>query len=171
MVGSAATTWVERDFNQRTGRHEPTGDITATVEVTIQVRDFDLLERIGGVLASHESFHVRGVSWQVDDDNPTWSDVRAAAIEAAVRKGHDYARALGGSLLRIQELADVGLLDGGGMAQAVPRVPPRCPVVRPLRSLDTPSLDPVPQELLAAVEARFVAGGVTLGAAPGSTAG
>jgi hypothetical protein len=100
-----------------------------------------------------------------------WSDVRAAAIEAAVRKGHDYARALGGSLLRIQELADVGLLDGSATAQAGPRVLATVSSGAPAQDLDTPSLDPVPQELRAAVEARFVAGGVTLGGTPSSTAG
>jgi hypothetical protein len=164
----AATTWVEREFDQRTGRHEPTGNIIATVDLTIKVRDFDLLERVGGVLARHELFHVHGVAWHVDDDNPGWSLVRAAAIDAAVRKGHDYATALGGSLLRIQELADVGLLDA-------PRAAPRGAVVHAMAAsagagedLDTPSLDPVPQELWAAVEARFVATGVSLGDPPGS---
>jgi uncharacterized protein YggE len=163
----AATTWVERNFNQHTGRQEPTGNIISSVDLTIEVRDFDLLERVGGVLAHHESFHVHGVHWNVDDDNPGWSVVRAAAIDAAVRKGHDYATALGGSLLRIQELADVGLLDGSDVARGAP-VAHAAFSSAPSEDLDTPSLDPVPQELWAAVEARFVATGVTLGAPSGS---
>ena len=160
-----ATSWVDSEFNQQTGRHEPTGDIIAAVDVGIRVRNFDLLGRLGGVLASHDSFHVHGVQWQVDDDNPEWALVRGAAIDAAVRKGHDYATALGGTLLRIQELADVGLLDGAGVTQAAPAGRNAVFSSATAEDLDTPALDPVPQELWAAVEARFVAAGVTLGAA------
>ena len=48
----------------------------------------------------------------------------AAAVDAALVKARDYAAALGGGLLRIEHVADVGLLgDRGG---AFEHEPPAC---------------------------------------------
>src|SRR5262249_36569274 len=145
-----------------TGRHQPTGQVTAVVAVVITVRDFGLLDALGAVLAAHEAVNVYDVAWQVDWDNPAWPDVRAAAIQAAIRKGSDYATALGGSLRTVEHIADVGLLGGDGAR-------PRFTGISPMRAAaaaggesDAPSLDPVPQELVAVIEARFTAGGVHL---------
>ena len=96
------------------------------------------------------------VAWGVDPENQTWPQVRAAAIRAAIDKGRDYAAALDSSLNRVEHIADVGLLGGEGAgptrfasarsfadsAGGMPRHPP---------------LDPVPQELIAIIDARFVA--------------
>jgi uncharacterized protein YggE len=159
----SATTRVERDHDKETGRYEPTGQVTATVAVLITVRAFDMLDALGAVLASHEALGVREVGWHVDWDNPAWPEVRAAAIQAAIRKGRDYATALGGSLHSVEHIADAGLLGGGDStrfgftsgAKAM-RVPSGG------GEPDTPSLDPVPQELTAIIEARFIAAGVSL---------
>jgi uncharacterized protein len=158
----SATTQVERAYDQ-TGRHQPTGQVTASVAVLITVRAFGLLDTLGALLAAHDAVSVRGVDWQVDWDNPAWPDVRAAAIQAAIRKGRDYAAALGGSLRSVEHIADAGLLGGDG---AQPRFPGTSAMARMAAAAggesDAPSLDPVPQELVAVIEARFTAGGVHL---------
>ena len=159
----SATTHVEHAYDDKTGRHEPTGRVTAAVAVVITVRAFGLLDPLGTVLGAHEAVSVHGVDWQVDWDNPVWPDVRAAAIQAAVRKASDYAAALGGSLRTVEHVADAGLLGGDG---GQPRFTGASKMARAAAAAggepDAPSLDPVPQELVAIIEARFTAGGVSL---------
>lgn len=158
------TTRVEREHNPETGRFEPTGMIVASVNVSVAVRDFALLGPVGIVFARQEGFYVDGVNWLVDDDNPAWSVVRGAAVQAAVRKARDYAAALGSSLTGLDHLADTGLLGGSGPPVPVARAASRmlASAAPPDDDLDAPSLDPVPQELTAVVEARFSASSVAL---------
>ena len=156
-LAHSATTEVEFDHDYETGRSGPTGRIHASVAMTVQVRAFELLERLGGVLATHEALSIHHVAWHVDPDNPSWPDVRAAAIRAAIAKGRDYATALGGSLDRVEHIADVGLLGnehGSYLREASAAAAFRS---GPEGLPDTPSLDPVPQELTAIIDARFVA--------------
>jgi uncharacterized protein len=160
----SATTNPERAHDKKSGVFELTGRVAAVVEVIITVRAFDLLDRLGAALTAHEAVSVRQVSWDVDWDNPGWQEVRAAAIHAAIRKGRDYAAALGGSLRSVEHIADAGLLGGdnaqtqliarsaGGFASGAGGGGESGP----------PSLDPVPQELTAVIEARLVADGVSL---------
>ena len=159
----SATTHVERAYDDKTGRHQPTGQVTAAVAVVITVRAFGLLDALGDVLAAHEAVSVYHVAWQVDWDNPAWQDVRAAAIQAAIRKGRDYAAALGGSLRGVEHIADAGLLGGDG---AEARFTGGSAMMRAAAAAggesDAPSLDPVPQQLAAIIEARFTADGVYL---------
>ena len=158
----SARTQVEREHEPKTGRHEPTGRVIASVSLNLAVRDFGSLDSLGTVIARQEEYHVQRVAWQVADDNPAWSSVRAAAIEAAVRQGRHYAAALGGSLTRVEHIADVGLL--GGSAEGRPIKMAGAAGARLMSGGgdegDTPSLDPVPQEVTAVIEARFVADGV-----------
>jgi uncharacterized protein YggE len=161
----SATTHAERSFDKQTGAHELTGQVTAMVEVVITVRAFELLDPLGAVLAALETVSVRQVSWQVDWDNPGWQEVRAAAIHAAIRKGRDYAAALSGSLRSVEHIADAGLLGGSGDGGSF-RSAGRALMARSASGdggeSDAPSLDPVPQELAATIEARFTAAGVSL---------
>jgi uncharacterized protein len=160
----SAATRREHAHDKRTGQSEPTGLVTGTVEVRIEVRDFGLFGRLESHLSTHEAFSVHEVSWHVDWDNPGWHDVRAAAIQAAISKGHDYAAALGGQLITVEHIADPGLIGGGDGQHWVSSS------VRSARQLaggggdagSAPSLDPVPQELTALIEARFRAGGISL---------
>jgi len=157
----SARTYIERELRAKTGRHEPTGQVVASVELNLVVRDFGLLERLGAALAAHGDLHVFHVAWLVDDDSPTWPAVRAEAIRAAVQQAHHYAAALGGSLSRIEQLADAGLL--GEIHE-----------IRPVRAAlaahgmargdsgDVPSLDPVPQTIAAAIDARFIADAMSI---------
>ncbi len=166
----AALTWSaysvatqpEREHNPRTGRAEPTGRVLASVNVSVVARDFELLDRLGSAFARQRGFYVDGVSWHVDDDNPAWPTVRAAAIEAAVRKGRDYAGALGSSLTGIEHIADTGLLGGSGPAAPAFRAASMAMAFAGGDDLDAPSLDPVPQELTAVIEARFTASPVPM---------
>jgi uncharacterized protein YggE len=165
----SATTYVERDHDKKTGRYEPTGRVTATVAVLIAVRAFGTLDALGTVLAAHETLNVHQVAWHVDWDNPAWPDVRAAAIQAAIRKGRDYAAALGGSLHSVEHIADAGLLGDGDSGHFRATSPLMARAAGGSREEpDTPSLDPVPQELTAIIEARFTAAGVSMtGSSPG----
>jgi hypothetical protein len=79
----SAATREEHAHDKQTGRHEPTGMVTATAALVITVRAFDLLDTLGGRLAGHDAFSMHEVSWHVDWDNPGWQQVRAAAIHAA----------------------------------------------------------------------------------------
>lgn len=160
LVWSAfsAATHAEGEHDKETGRYELTGHYLATVEVAVAARDFDLLDALGSVIADHDEFNVRQVSWGVDDDNPAWSAVRSEAIQAAVRKGRDYAAALGVSLLRVEHVADTGLLGGSGESPGSRRKMSGLFAARASfggDEVDTPSLDPVPQQLTAVIEARF----------------
>src|SRR5262249_18430531 len=76
----SATTQVERAYDDQTGRHQPTGQVTAAVAVVITVRAFGLLDALGALLAAHDAVSVRGVDWQGDLGNPALPGVAAAAI-------------------------------------------------------------------------------------------
>lgn len=160
----SATTHAERDHDEETGRYALTGRVTATVAVVITVRAFELLDSLGPMLASHEALSVHDMTWDVDWDNPAWPQVRAAAIQAAIRKGRDYAAALGGTLDRVEHIADAGLLGGGDSAAFRSAGAARMTSARSAGGDegDAPALDPVPRELTAVIEARFTAAGVTL---------
>ena len=149
----SATTEAEHETDERTGRYRQTGRTVATTSLQLVVRDFDLIAGLGGALAAHDGFHVRHVQWDADPDNPLWPEVRAAAVRSAIAKGRDYAAALGGALIRIDRIADVGLLGGEATGRAM-----AFPAVAMAAGLpEVPSLDPVPQELVAVIEARFIA--------------
>lgn len=158
----SVTTHAEGDHDPATKRWEPSGVVIATVGSEIVVRDFALLDPLAGALAPLTAVSLHSAMWEVDEDNAAWPVVRAAAIAAALRKGRDYAGALGGSLERLEHLADAGLL--GGAADRPERF------ARPAGAFnlghesggDSPSLDPVPQQVSATVEARFVATGLSL---------
>ena len=163
-----AHSWATREeqyHDKETGRLERSGQVTATVALRVTVRDMDTLDDLGGVLAAHPGLIVHGVMWHVDWDNPAWPQVRAAAIGAAIGKARDYAAALGATLRHVEHVADAGLL--GGDTAPHPRGG-----VRAARALSAsieqpgaPALDPVPQELIATIEARFRTTEVSL---PGS---
>lgn len=152
LTWSVATvgTHDERDFD----RDVTDGRVFASADVLVTVRDLPLLAEVADTLARIPALHLHGVSWRVNPDNPAWPAVRAAAIEAALGKGRDYAAALGGSLLRVEQVADGGLLgpDAAGRFDAVPTAALAFGGRSPM-----PTLDPVPQQLHAVIEARLIA--------------
>ena len=151
----SSTSREERYHDQETGRVERSGAVTATVALRVTVRNLDTLDDLSGVLTAHPSLNVHGVMWHVDWDNPAWPQVRTAAIGAAIRKARDYAAALGATLRHVEHIADVGLLGG----DTAPYQPGRFVAAKAFRAgveqQGTPALTPVPQELIATIEARF----------------
>ena len=158
----SATTHAEGRHNEETGRYEQSGQVVATVAVQIAVRDFGMLDRLAAVLAAHEALGLHGAAWQVDWDNPAWPEVRAAAIQSAIRKARSYAAALGGTLQSVEHIADAGLLGGGDSTRVAFTGGARAMSASGGQEPGTPSLDPVPQQLTATIEARFIATGVSL---------
>jgi uncharacterized protein len=160
LAGSMRTE-PEMRWDQRQRVHVRTGKVIASSGLLIMVRDFGLLNRVGAALAGHQHLHLAYVGWLVDHDNPGWQRVRAAAIDAALIKARDYAAALGGRLLRTEHVADVGLLgDRGGEFEGRALAADSAAMAGPPSPGDEeggPSLDPVPQELHASIEARFTA--------------
>ena len=173
----AASTWAETEWVERTGAggsagsggpagsagsagsEGPTGRIGAAVQVRIVLRDLELLDRLGMALSGIDDLHVEHVSWQVDADNPAWARLRAEAVRAALDKGRDYAAALGGDLLAVEQLADVGLLAAGGDGAGGDGTRWSTAGFASYSAAEAavPSLDPVPQRLSATVEARLSA--------------
>jgi uncharacterized protein YggE len=150
----SSATREERYHDKETGRVERSGQVTATVALRVTVRDLGMLSDVSGVLAAHPSLNMHGVTWHVDWDNPAWPQVRAAAIGAAVRKARDYAAALGTTLRQVEHIADAGLL--GGTAPYQPgRAAKALAASGSIHEPGTPALNPVPQELIATIEARF----------------
>lgn len=164
----STSTHPEGNHDPRTGVYTPTGRVVASVALLITVREFSLLDQLGALLARHEELAIHQAGWNVDGDNPAWPEVRAAAIHSAIRKGRDYAAALGGSLLQVLHIADVGLLGGNAAAgfrrEGSPRFAATAMDASGGPAPDAPSLDPVPQELTATIEARFTTTGISLAA-------
>jgi uncharacterized protein YggE len=150
----------EYDHDKVTRAHGPTGRHHASISVVLTVRDFALLTKVSPVITGHLGLSVHSVGWTVDADNPGWPQVRADAIHAALRIGQDYAAALGGTVVAVQHVADAGLLGGGeprhNLAMAASTAAGQA-------GGSTVTLDPVPQQLSATIEARFSA---TIGPLP-----
>jgi uncharacterized protein YggE len=89
-----------------------TGRTVANVTVHLSLRDFSLLEQLEEMVATQEHFRLMHASWSVDADNPSWNTLRNEAIQEALRKGMDYAAALGSNVVSVEHVADLGLLGG-----------------------------------------------------------
>jgi uncharacterized protein len=140
---------------------ERTGQVTATVALRVTLRDLDTLDAVSGALAAHQSLTVHAVTWHVDWDNPAWPQVRAAAIRAAIGKARDYAAALGVTVHHVEHVADAGLLGGDALAYQPVRLAAKAFSVG-AEGPGTPELNPVPQELIATIDARFRTTAVSL---------
>lgn len=121
-----------------------TGRTVAEANVSIFVRDFDILESVQQLASEIGGLRFIYVTWHVDADNPAWRSLRLEAIDEAMRKGRDYAAALRSSLVRVEHVADLGLLGSAHEER-----------LRGAGGGSGASFDPVPQKLSAAIEARF----------------
>lgn len=130
----------------------PTGRQVAISTLRVEVRDFAILANVLGLVTARDEVSLHGVSWEVDEDNPVWSLVRADAIRAALIKGQDYAIALGGQVERVQHVADAGLL--GGDAISTPYRQSRA--VGLSGTAHRTTLDPEPQVVSAVIDARLI---------------
>jgi uncharacterized protein len=148
--------------DKETMRMERSGQVTATVALQVTVRDLDALDGLSGVLAAAPDLNVHGVTWHVDWDNPAWPQVRAAAISAAIGKARDYAAALGATVRYVEHIADAGLLGGDTAPSHTVHNLAFRKAYGGGEQPGTPALTPVPQELIATIEARFRTTGVSL---------
>ncbi len=151
----SSATREELYHDKETMRMERTGQVTATVALRVTVRDLDTLDDLSGVLAAHPSLNVHGVMWHGDWDNPAWPQVRTAAIGAAIGKARDYAAALGATLRHVEHIADAGLLGRDTAPYQPGSMVARKGFSAGVEQPGTPALNPVPQELIATIEARF----------------
>ena len=159
----STTSEYESGEDEITGRWRPTGRVLVTVSVEIVVRDFDALPGVESALAARAEFAVHGTNWLVDDENPGWTRVRADAIRAAVTKARDYAAALGGTVATVEHISDAGLLGGNDSVRTGRAWEMSARAASKAAGGDeAPSLDPVPCELTATIEARFTAAGISL---------
>ena len=164
-VHSVATTEVY-DHDDR-GRASTTGRVEGALSLEVMVRDLGLVEEVAEVVAGQPFVDLHGITWGVDHDNAAWGELHAEAVRAAVARARAYAVALGADLVSLLHVADVGLLGGAG--EPVPTsYGARLLLDRDPGggSVGVPSLDPVPRELVAAVEARLRATPVDLGLLP-----
>jgi uncharacterized protein len=150
----SATTHEERYHDKQTGQLIRPGQVSAQVALGMTLRDLDAREELTDHLMAHPDLTVHTVTWHVDWDNPAWPRVRAAAIAAAISKARDYAAALGAALRTVEHIADTGLLGGDGAGHHGRAVGARSAYTR-VEGPGAPALDPVPQELIATIEARF----------------
>ncbi|WP_229400712.1 SIMPL domain-containing protein [Micromonospora okii] len=123
-----------------------------TVTTTVTVTDFTALGELMLRLADQDQVEVAGPWWSLRPDSPAYRQARHAAIGDALARAREYAEALGARVTALLELADTGMTPQPMMAQAMFKggggggpegAPPE---------LD---LDPQPQSVHAAVEARF----------------
>lgn len=155
-VTTSVRTHQELGIDPATGEKGYTGRWFSGAQLVLRVRDFDLLEPLQAILDGHDTVTVQFVTWHIDRTNPIWPRVRESAIRDAIRRGHDYAVALGGRLLHIEHVADLGLLGGNDQ----PALAVAAGTRRAMSGGGGPGparLDPVPQDITAVIEARFTA--------------
>ncbi|MFE9688329.1 SIMPL domain-containing protein [Micromonospora sp. NPDC005806] len=130
-----------------------------SVSTTVTVGDFTALGELMLRLADQDQVEVAGPWWSLRPDSPTYREARHAAIGDALARAREYAEALGARITGLLELSDSGLsaappmfaraaaARGGGPGGAPPEL----------------ELDPSPQPVQAAVEARFTISEPVLG--------
>jgi uncharacterized protein YggE len=129
------------------------GSVTTTVTVT----DFTALGELMLRLADQDQVEVNGPWWELRPDSPAHREARHAAIDDALLRAREYAEALGARVTALLELADAGPADRpmfaragsarGGAGGGIPEL----------------ELDPQPQTVQAAVQARFTISDPVLG--------
>ena len=125
-----------------------------SVSTTVTVTDFTALGELMLRLAEQDQVEVAGPWWSVRRDSPAYREARQAAIADALTRAREYAEALGARVTALVELSDARMAAepllaraGGGVGGAAPEL----------------ELDPRPQPVEAAVEARFTISEPVLG--------
>ncbi|WBB74611.1 SIMPL domain-containing protein [Micromonospora sp. WMMD1128] len=123
------------------------------VSTTVTVTDFTALGELMLRLADHEQVEVAGPVWSLRPDSPAYRAARHAAIADALARAREYAEALGARVTALRELSDTGLT----------AAPPMLAKAAYAESAPELELDPAPQPVHAAVEARFTISEPVLG--------
>jgi uncharacterized protein len=153
----------------RSSRPEMIWVYRGCIRTRLTVRDFSVLGELVSRLAGLELATVEGPWWQLRPDSAVYRQARMAAAHEAVTRAKEYAEAVGGQLTGLLELADVGL-SIEGRAPALRGVAAGRAGNRPAPPDDEPhaiNLEPQKQIVHAAVQARFVMPGMSLGATVG----
>ncbi|MFI7213814.1 SIMPL domain-containing protein [Micromonospora maritima] len=119
-----------------------------SVSTTVTVTDFTALGELMLRLADQEQVEVAGPVWSLRPDSPAYREARHAAIADALVRAREYAEALGARVTALRELADTGLT-------AAPPMLAKAAFARSGDAAPELELDPAPQPVQAAVEARF----------------
>lgn len=82
---------------------------TGSVATTVTFHDFTALGEIILRLSDADQTSVYGPSWSLRPDSPVHRDARHAAIGDALVRAREYAEAVGASVVRLLEIADVGM--------------------------------------------------------------
>ncbi|WBC02216.1 SIMPL domain-containing protein [Micromonospora sp. WMMA1976] len=128
-----------------------------SVSTTVTTTDFTALGELMLRLADQEQVEVAGPVWSLRPDSPAYREARQAAIADALVRAREYAEALGARVIALRELSDTGMSAGPPMMM-VGAAYSRSG--EPERELE---LDPAPQPVQAAVEARFTISEPVLG--------
>lgn len=127
-----------------------------SVTTTVTVVDFTALGELMLRLADQEQVEVAGPWWSLRPDSPAYREARHAAIADALARAREYAEALGARVTALLELADTGLA-------AAPPMMAKAGFARGGEAAPELELDPQPQPVQAAVEARFTISEPVLG--------
>ncbi|SCL68922.1 SIMPL domain-containing protein [Micromonospora chersina] len=127
-----------------------------SVTTTVTVVDFTALGELMLRLADQEQVEVAGPWWSLRPDSPAYREARHAAIADALARAREYAEALGARVTALLELADTGLT-------AAPPMMSKAGFARAGEAAPELELDPQPQPVQAAVEARFTISEPVLG--------
>ncbi|MEH1102545.1 SIMPL domain-containing protein [Micromonospora sp. CPCC 205561] len=129
-----------------------------SVTTTVTVSDFTALGELMLRLADQDQVEVAGPWWSLRPDSPAHREARHAAIADALQRAREYAEALGARVTALIELADAGAAERPMMSRAayalgaeVESGPPEL------------EIDPQPQAVHAAVQARFAISEPALG--------
>ena len=131
---------------------------SGSVTTTVTVSDFTALGELMLRLADQDQIEVAGPWWSLRPDSPAHREARHAALADALLRAREYAEALGARVTALIELADAGAAEQPMMSRMAYAMgdgaeggPPEL------------ELDPQPQTVHAAVQARFAISEPVLG--------
>jgi uncharacterized protein YggE len=122
----------------------------ATVHTRVTVTDFAVLGDLLVALGEIDDVDVFGPYWRLRPLSPVHEDARLAAVQDAVHRAEQYARAFGADLTAVLAVSDAGL-SGGDARVAVPMAA----MARFEAAAPSFDLAPARQEVRGAVEVRF----------------
>ncbi|GAA2044620.1 hypothetical protein GCM10009839_55440 [Catenulispora yoronensis] len=144
----------------RSRKSDKVGPYQGSVRVRIVVKDFAVLGEMVTKLADGEGRAVDGPYWSLRRDSEVYQRARTEAVSEALRRGHEYAEAVGSTLVELLELADTGMSGGSAahpQGRAVYAMAASAPGGAAYDGPPALDLEPVRQTVYAAVEARFSA--------------
>ncbi|MCX4389611.1 SIMPL domain-containing protein [Micromonospora peucetia] len=131
---------------------------SGSVTTTVTVSDFTALGELMLRLADQDQVEVAGPWWSLRPDSPAHREARHAALADALLRAREYAEALGARVTALIELADAGAAEQPMMSRMAYAFDGAAEGGTPELELD-----PQPQTVHAAVQARFAISEPVLG--------